>query len=61
MRRAVRLDVGAVDGGRLARPSALGQRGQHRPPEAAAGPAIEAVVDGRARAIRGWAVAPAAA
>lgn len=58
MRRAVRLDGGAVDGGRLARPSALGRRGQHRPPEAAAG---QAVVDGGARTIRCRAVAPAAA
>ena len=54
-------DIAAIESGRIASPPGLGQRGQHRLPEAAPGPAIEAVVDRGARAIRGRAVAPAAA
>lgn len=57
----MRLDVGAVDGRCLTRPSGFGQGGQHRSPEAAMGPPIEAVVHRGARAVLRWTIAPAAA
>lgn len=61
MGRAVGPDVAAVEGSCIACPSGLGQRGEHGFPEAAPRPAVEAVVDGRARPVRGGAVTPAAA
>lgn len=54
-------DVAAVEGGRIARPSGLGQRGEHGFPEAAPRPLVEAVVDRGPRAVGGRAIAPAAA
>src|SRR5215204_1250821 len=51
LRRTMRFDVSGVDNRGLARPSALDQGGQHRPPEAAPGPAVEAVINGRARIV----------
>src|SRR6476469_8448467 len=61
MSRAVGAHVATVEGGCVAGPSGLGQRGEHRLPEAAPRPAIEAVVDRGARAVGGWAIAPTAA
>jgi len=60
MGAAVSADVAAVEGGCIACPSSLGQRGEHGFPEAAPRPAVETVVDRRARVVGYWAVAPAA-
>ena len=55
------LDVGAVDEKLPGRARVPGQRRIDPLPDALAGPAIEAVVDGRGRTILRRAVAPAAA
>ena len=57
----MRFDVGGVDSVGLAGPSGLGQGDQHRLPEAAPGPAIEAVVDRGGRTVLRRAIAPATA
>ena len=59
MCRLVSPDVAAVERICIANPPRLGQRGQHRLIEAAPRPAIEAVVNRGARAVRSRAVAPA--
>lgn len=48
---AMRFNVGAVDGCRFARPSSLGQSGQHLPPKATPRPPVKAVVDRGARTV----------
>ena len=58
---ALGFDVGRVEGGRFAGPSGPGQGLQHGGPEAAARPPVEAVVDGRVRAVLARAILPAAA
>ena len=57
----MRLDVGAVDSGRMGQHARRDQRLQDVAPDLPAGPAVEAVVDRRVRAVFRWAVAPAAA
>src|SRR5690606_26295821 len=58
-RRAVRLDVGGVDGHGTPDAVVTGQGLEHAEPDALPAPAVEAVVDRRVRTVLGRAVPPA--
>lgn len=57
----MRPDVGGVDGVGVTGPAGLGQRSQHRLPDTALGPTVEAVVDRGGRTVLRRIIAPAAA
>ena len=55
------FDRGRVERQRDGIFAGLGQRFKDRAPSSALGPAVEAVVDGRVRAVFTWAIAPSRA